>query len=99
MTGGYTQSSTGALGANIAGANSGQFNALNLTGTATLGGTLNIKLLNNFAPSGGATFEVLAAGKVTGTFATVNGTKINNSEHFTVTYNEDNVTLNVVSGD
>ena len=99
ITGGYTQTAAGALDANIAGANSGQFNELNLTGTATLGGTLNIKLLNNFVPSVGATFEILAARKVTGTFATVNGTKINNSEHFTVTYNEDNVTLTVVSGD
>jgi hypothetical protein len=99
ITGGYTQTAAGALDANIAGANSGQFNELNVTGTATLGGTLNIKLLNNFVPSVGATFEILAARKVTGTFATVNGTKITDSEHFTVTYNENNVTLTVVSGD
>jgi hypothetical protein len=64
-----------------------------------LGGTLNIKLLNNFVPAIGDTFEILTARKVTGTFATVNGTKINDSEHFTVTYNADNVTLTVVSGD
>jgi hypothetical protein len=32
-------------------------------------------------------------------FATVNGTKINNSEHFTVTYNTGNVTLTVVAGE
>ena len=87
------------MDANIAGANTGQFNELNVTGTATLGGTLNIKLLNNFVPSVGAAFEILAARKVTGTFATVNGTKITDSEHFTVTFNEDNVTLTVVSGD
>jgi hypothetical protein len=72
---------------------------LNVTGTATLGGTLNIGLLNNFVPPIGAEFEILTAKQVTGTFATVNGTKINGSEHFTVTYNSDNVTLTVVSGD
>ena len=99
ITGTYTQTAAGALDANVAGASSGQFNVLNVTGTATLGGTLNIKLLNNFVPSVGATFEILTARKVSGSFATVNGTKINDSEHFTVTYDADNVTLTVVSGD
>ena len=98
VTGAYTQGSAGALDANIAGANSGQFNVLNVTGTATLGGTLNIKLLNNFVPMVGAEFEILTARQVKGTFATVNGAKINSSEHFTVTYNSDNVMLTVVSG-
>ena len=99
ITGTYTQTAAGALDANVAGASSGQFNVLNVTGTATLGGTLNIKLLNNFVPSVGATFKILTARKVSGSFATVNGTKINDSEHFTVTYDADNVTLTVVSGD
>ena len=98
ISGAYTQSSHGALDANIAGANAGQFNVLNVTGTATLGGTLNIGLLNNFVPAIGDSFEILTARQVDGTFATVNGTEINDSEHFTVTYNEGNVTLNVVSG-
>jgi hypothetical protein len=98
VTGAYTQTSVGALDTNIDGASSGQFNLLNVTGTATLGGTLNIGLLNNFVPAIGDTFEILTGKEVKGTFATVNGTKINDSEHFTVTYNSDNVTLNVVSG-
>jgi hypothetical protein len=98
VTGAYTQTSAGALDANIAGAESGQFNLLNVTGTATLGGTLNIKLLKSFVPLVGATFEILTAKEVKGTFATVNGTAINSSEHFTVTYNSKNVTLTVVSG-
>ncbi len=98
ITGAYTQTSAGALDANITGANAGQFNVLNVTGTASLGGTLNIGLLNNFVPLIGAEFEILTAKHVTGTFATVNGTKINSSEHFTVTYNSGNVTLTVVSG-
>jgi hypothetical protein len=99
IAGAYTQTAAGALDANIAGANTGQFNVLNVTGAATIGGTLNIGLLDKFIPAVGDTFEILTAKKVTGTFATVNGTKINDSEHFTVTYNADNVTLTVVSGD
>ena len=43
-------------------------------------------------------FKVLTATSVSGTFATVNGTAINASEHFTVQYNSNNVTLEVVSG-
>jgi hypothetical protein len=46
----------------------------------------------------GATFEILTAEQLKGTFAKVNGTAINSSEHFTVTYNSNNVTLTVVSG-
>ena len=46
----------------------------------------------------GANFEILTARHVSGVFAKVNGTVINSSEHFTVTYNSDNVTLTMVSG-
>lgn len=99
ITGAYTQTAAGALDTNIAGASSGQFNVLTVGGAASLGGTLNIGLLNKFVPSIGDTFEILTARKVTGVFATVNGTKIDSEEHFTVTYNSDNVTLTVVSGD
>ena len=98
ITGTYQQNAVGALDTNIGGASAGQFGVLNVAGTATLGGTLNISLLNNFVPTVGATFEILTAKQVKGTFATVNGTAINSSEHFTVTYNSDNVTLTVVSG-
>jgi len=98
ITGTYNQSAAGALDANIEGSNSGQFNVLNVTGTANLNGTLNIKLLNNFVPLIGAEFEIVTARQVNGVFAKVNGTVINNSEHFSVTYNSGNVTLTVVSG-
>ena len=98
ITGGYTQTSAGALDANLKGTNSGQFSQLSVKGTATLHGTLNIKLLNNYLPLIGDTFQILRAQHINGTFPTVNGTGINDSEHFTVTYNPTNVTLTVVSG-
>jgi fibronectin-binding autotransporter adhesin len=98
ITGAYTQSGAGALDANIAGAKSGQFNVLSVTGTVNLGGTLNIKLLKKFVPLIGAEFEILTAPRVNGVFAKVNGAKINDSEHFSVSYNSNNVILTVVSG-
>jgi hypothetical protein len=98
VTGAYTQGSTGALDANMKAANAGQFSVLSVTGSASLKGTLNIKLLNNFVPAIGATFQILTASRVNGTFATVNGTAINGTEHFQVNYSSNNVTLQVVAG-
>jgi len=98
IRGSYSQSATGAFNANIAGASSGQFSVLNVGNSASLNGALNIKLLNNFVPLIGATFEILQARSVGGTFPTVTGSSINSNEHFTVTYNSNNVTLTVVSG-
>jgi len=96
VTGNYTQGSKGALDINLAATT--QFNTLNVTGKATLGGTLNIGLLNGFVPAPNSTFKVLTCSSRSGTFATVNGTAINGSEHFVVQYNSKNVTLQVVSG-
>jgi len=96
IAGNYTQNANGALNANVAGAT--QFNQLAVSGTASLGGTLNVGLLNGFVPSLGATFQILTASAVKGAFSTVNGASINGSEHFTVNYNSKNVTLTVVSG-
>jgi hypothetical protein len=55
-------------------------------------------LINGFVPTLTETFDILNASSVTGTFATVNGTSINGSEHFGVVYNANNVTLDVLSG-
>ncbi len=98
ITGTYTQVAPGAFDANIASALAGQFNVLKVVGTANIAGTLNIQLLNSFVPLVGATFQILTAQQVNGTFARVNGTSINSNEHFTVSYNSNNVTLNVVAG-
>ncbi len=81
------------MDANLAGTASNQIGLLKVTGTAALAGTLNIKLLHNFVPLIGATFQIRTAQSVSGTFGKVNGTSINSSEHLTVTYNSNNVTL------
>jgi hypothetical protein len=98
INGNYTQVAPGALDANIAGTDAGQFNVLKVSNKATLGGALNIKLLNNFVPVIGATFQILTAHQVVGTFPRVNGASINSDEHFTVTYSSSDVTLTVVAG-
>jgi hypothetical protein len=55
-----------------------QYSQVNITGTATLSGTLNINPLVRTILPLGTTFTILnASSGVSGTFSTVNGTKIN----------------------
>jgi fibronectin-binding autotransporter adhesin len=96
----YTQLATGIMDVQIGGTNPGTgYSQLTATGPISLQGTLNIKLINKFAPVVGQTFTILTSpSSVTGTFATVNGTSINASEHFAIAYNSDSVVLTVESG-
>jgi T5SS/PEP-CTERM-associated repeat protein len=66
------------------------FSQLNVTGAASIGGTLNIILANGFTPSPGETFPILNAASVSGTFAQVNGAS--------VSYTTGGITLNNVTG-
>ena len=75
VTGNYVQTSTGVLNADIGGAAAGtKFDQLNVTGAVTLGGTLNLSLINSFVPTIGSTFDIMNFASSTGTFATINGT-------------------------
>ena len=50
----------------------GQFDVLNITGDATLGGTLEVHMLNGFLPKAGDSIDFLrVTGNVTGDFAQV----------------------------
>jgi hypothetical protein len=98
-TGSYTQNSSGALNVDIGGLTAGtQFDQLNVTGAASLSGTLNLDLINGFTPTLGSTFDITNFASLTGMFGTVNGVAINGSEHFSVVYSATNVTLDVVAG-
>jgi hypothetical protein len=98
----YTQNANGSLNIAIGGITAGkQYGQLAVANGASLNGTLNLTLVNNFVlvpPAVGTTFTILTCGARTGTFATVNGLSINGSEHFTITYNPTSVTLMVASG-
>jgi len=100
VDGTYAQSSRGALDVTIGGATAGaQYDQLNVTSTASLGGTLSIKLASGYTPAVGTTFDILNASAVSGDFSTINGLAINSGEHFTVTtVNGDEIVLTVVSG-
>jgi len=98
ITGTYAQLSTGTMNVSIGGTTVGtKFSQLQVSGAASLGGTLTAALVNGFTPTVGQTFTVVTASSVTGTFS--NSTiAINSTEHFAVSYTSTGVVLTVASG-
>jgi hypothetical protein len=69
----YTQGANGALTMEIGGNAAGtEYDQLVVSGTATLGGTLNLNLINGFRPRVGDVFQLIAPSSVSGAFATIN---------------------------
>ena len=69
LNGNYAQDVAGGLMIGLGGTTPGQFDLLNVSGTASLAGTLDVSLLSSFAPALNDTFEILtASGGVTGVF-------------------------------
>jgi T5SS/PEP-CTERM-associated repeat protein len=75
INGNYTQNSGGILNIEIGGASPGPggYDQLAVSGTATLGGTLNLTLVNGFRPSVGDTFNIITSSSEMGSFSNVNG--------------------------
>jgi len=100
ITQNYTQVAAGTMDVFVGGTSAGtQYSQLNVTGSATLSGTLDIALIGGFVPQVGQVFTILNASEgISGTFTTVKGLSINSSEHFSIAYNSDSITLTVESG-
>jgi hypothetical protein len=88
VTGNYTQ--TGTL--NIEMASSSNFDRLQITGLATLGGTLNVTKMGTFSPGPGSSFSIITFGSYTGAFNTVNLFGLSFGVWHT-TYNSNNFTI------
>ncbi len=96
ITGSYTQSPTGTLNIEIGGLTPGtQYDRLQVNGSVTLSGTLNISTTNGFIPNIGDAFQVLNYNSRSGSFGTVNGTNLGNGRAYSPAYNSNNMTLNV----
>ncbi|WP_395735347.1 hypothetical protein [Prosthecobacter sp.] len=86
----FVQSSAGRLNLDVGGLAAGtQFDQVAFTGSVTLGGTLNVTLINGFVPAHGSTFSVLTYPSHTGTFATFTAP----GALFTRSYNAGDLTL------
>ena len=88
INGNYTQTSAGIFNLGLGGLSAGSgFGFLNVSGNASINGTLNVNLLNTFFPAVGNTFTFLSTGgTVGGTFAFTNGLNIGNGEILKVSY-------------
>ncbi|MBL8385350.1 MAG: filamentous hemagglutinin N-terminal domain-containing protein [Burkholderiales bacterium] len=73
INGNYTQGPGGTLEIELGGTSQGvTYDLLSVTGTATLGGTMNVSLFGGYAPSTGNAFDVLTYASASGNFATIN---------------------------
>ncbi len=92
VAGSYEQDSGGSLLIQLAGLDSGRYDVFNISGTATLGGTLDIALLDGFAPSIGDSFRFMTYGSHLGTFNALDVLAPSGYE-FTTAYDSNGITL------
>jgi hypothetical protein len=72
VVGGFAQSTEGLLAIEIGGMAPGdEYDQLQITGTAAMGGTLDVSLINGFSPAAGQSFDILDWESAAGTFTTV----------------------------
>ncbi|HEX8934763.1 MAG TPA: hypothetical protein VF788_11350, partial [Pseudonocardiaceae bacterium] len=94
INGNYTQGANGVLDIEIGGTAPGTgYDQLRVNGTATLGGTLNVTLINGFQPAVGDVFQIIAPNAFSGAFATINTVGFSG----TVSYSSSGITLTVIS--
>jgi hypothetical protein len=91
VQGNYTQTAGAALNTDITSPT--VYGALAVGGTATLAGTLNVRLLNGYTPAPGASFAILSFGTRSGDFSAKTGLLFNPSEGFEADYLGHTLTL------
>jgi hypothetical protein len=96
VKGNYAQTSSGDLAVTIDGtAASGKFGLVDATGSATLGGTLNVTVPGTFTPTVGDIYPIVTYASETGTFGTINGLSLPGGLSLTPAYHAKSFTLTV----
>ncbi len=94
ISGNYTQQSTGTLDIGIGGYIPGNATGLlNVIGTATLAGALNVSLTGGFVPTPGESFTVLTFGSRSGDFTTETGLNIGGGQNLVPYYSPGSLDL------
>jgi hypothetical protein len=96
ISGNYTQSPTGVLNIELGGTPAGQFDLVQVSGTAILDGTLNVILVGGFVPSTGNSFTIMTFASQTGDFATKNGLNLGGGKVLSAVYSSTALTLQLV---
>jgi hypothetical protein len=99
ITGTYSESGAGILNIDLDGivANS-KYDVLNVSGAATLGGTITIDLITGFNPVVGNSWDVLNYASATGAFSTVNLPTAPVGDHYVFACGATNCTLTLDAG-
>jgi len=96
IAGTYAESGTGILNMDLGGTiPDTKYDVLNISGTASLGGTLNVDLISGFKPTVGQTFDIMNYTSETGTFTTLNLPKLTGGDTWSISYNATGVVLTV----
>jgi hypothetical protein len=95
INGNYTQTPTGSMNIELGGTAAGASDLLAVSGTASLGGTLNIATLGSFAPAFGNVFQVMTFGASAGNFSGYTGTSLAIGLFLDPVFNTSNLTLAV----
>ncbi len=96
VNGDYIQTEDGVLTMELAGTTAGsEYDQLSISGSATLDGTLDVTLINDFEPSSGDSFSIMTYGSHSGTFETVNLGDLPSGLKWVVDYDATAVTLTV----
>ena len=89
----FTQTSGGAYEVALGGLTAGsQYSQLNVSGSASLAGALNVRFANGFTPVAGNQFIILKASAVSGTFSTINAPAVSGVT-WSLMYSATSVTL------
>lgn len=75
ILGGFNQGANGMTVIEAGGANAGQFDQLQVSGTANLGGKIDVKLINGYKPDIADTFNPLTYKSTTGSFSVSGNTQ------------------------
>jgi hypothetical protein len=93
----FTQESNGSLAIEIGGDTpDSEHDQLLITGAASLDGTLDVTLINDFSPELGDSFSILTYTSHSGTFSTVNLPALDAGLSWQVAYNPTGIVLSVI---
>ena len=96
IAGTYTESGAGTLNMDLGGTiPDTKYDVLNISGTASLGGTLNVDLISGFKPTVGESFDIVNYSSETGKFATLVLPTLTGGDTWSVSYNATGVVLTV----
>jgi hypothetical protein len=97
VDGAYTQGGGGTFSVEIGGLTTNtDFDVLQVTGAATLAGTLRVSLVNGFIPSPGDTFQIMTFGSHTGDFGNAEGLILGDGLGFVTIYSDTGLSLQTV---